>query len=198
MWNRRKTLSMGQDWNGTRDRRWWVHKGLLGLTLGLTVTVVTGSAAKLVNETDTSLETAKHSGSSDTQTKAAKKRWFEIGKASWYGKNFNGRRTANGERYDMTAWTCAHRTLPLGSWVKVTNLLNRKTIFLRVNDRGPVPESQIVDLSYAAARKIGISGLGKVRIESVAANDPRLIDQRVASVRPMQHAPWPVELSLAR
>jgi rare lipoprotein A len=136
---------------------------------------------------------------STPNTSSAKKHsWFEIGTASWYGSQFNGRRTANGEKFDMTAWTCAHRTLPLGSWVKVTNLHNRRSLFLRVNDRGPMAEEFIVDLSRAAAQKLGIGGLGKVKIETVSPNDPRLIDQMVASVKPRTDVPWPVAKGLGR
>src|ERR1700761_5488644 len=62
--------------------------------------------------------------------KTAKHHWFQIGKASWYGPGFDGRATASGETYDMYALTCAHRTLPLGTWVRVTNLINRKSVFL--------------------------------------------------------------------
>ncbi len=93
------------------------------------------------------------------------KHWYEIGKASWYGSHFQGKKTANGEPFDMNSLTCAHRNLPLGSWVKVTNLRNRKSIFVRVNDRGPMPADRIIDLSYATAQAVGIQGLGKVKLE---------------------------------
>jgi len=96
---------------------------------------------------------------------------MQIGTASWYGGRFNGRKTASGERFDMDALTCAHRSLPLGSWIRVTNLLNLKQVFLRVNDRGPVPRSRVLDLSRAAARKLGIGGLGKVKIEPIREGD---------------------------
>ena len=85
------------------------------------------------------------------------RRWYEIGTASWYGRYFQGRKTAMGETYDMNGLTCAHRSLPLGSWIRVTNLKNRKSIFVRVNDRGPVPENRIVDLSYGAAKAVGLA-----------------------------------------
>jgi rare lipoprotein A len=100
--------------------------------------------------------------------------WYEIGKASWYGLHFQGRKTANGEAFDMNALTCAHRQLPLGSWVRVTNLKNRKSVFVRVNDRGPMPQDRIVDLSYAAARAVGLAGLGKVKLEVLNQNDPEM------------------------
>ena len=96
-------------------------------------------------------------------------RWLQIGRASWYGSELKGHKTANGETYDPLALTCAHRTLPLGSWIKVTNLLNRRTLFLRVNDRGPFTDERIIDVSATAAHKLGFLGLAKVRIEQASA-----------------------------
>lgn len=93
--------------------------------------------------------------------------WYQIGRASWYGRFFQGRATASGENYDMNGLTCAHRSLPMGSWVRVTNLTNHKSIVVRVNDRGPLPTSRVIDLSYAAARFIGVSGTAKVRVDLV-------------------------------
>ncbi|MGC2161957.1 MAG: septal ring lytic transglycosylase RlpA family protein [Silvibacterium sp.] len=99
-------------------------------------------------------------------------RWYQIGRASWYGKLFQGRETASGEDYDMNAMTCAHRSLPLGSLVKVTNLRNHRSVVLRVNDRGPVPRNRIIDLSYAAARFLGFGrrGTAPVRIDLISTN----------------------------
>jgi rare lipoprotein A len=108
--------------------------------------------------------------------------WYQIGKASWYGERFQGRTTANGEHYDMYAYTCAHRTLPLGTWLRVTNLRNHKTAFVRVNDRGPVPTSRIIDLSYATAQKLDIAGLAEVKIERVTPNDPVLTQELIAQL----------------
>ena len=82
----------------------------------------------------------------------------------------------------MNGLTCAHRSLPLGSWIKVTNLKNRRSIFVRVNDRGPVPENRIVDLSYGAAQAVGIAGLGKVKLEAVRGGDPELARGLVAQL----------------
>lgn len=89
------------------------------------------------------------------------------GTASWYGKRFHGRRTANGERFNMNALTCAHRKLPFGAKVEVTNLSNDKKVVLRVNDRGPYSGRRIIDVSRRAAKKLGFlhRGLVKVRIE---------------------------------
>lgn len=91
----------------------------------------------------------------------------EVGRASWYGEEFQGKTTANGEKFDKDMLTCAHRTFPLGSLLRVTNLRNRKTVTVRVNDRGPMLEDRVLDLSMAAARKIGLLGLGKVSIQQV-------------------------------
>ena len=95
--------------------------------------------------------------------------WFQLGHASWYGKLFQGQPTASGESYNMYDLTCAHRSLPLGSLVRVTNLHNRKSVVVRVNDRGPVADNRIVDLSYAAAISLGFQGVAKVRLELVPA-----------------------------
>lgn len=89
---------------------------------------------------------------------------YQIGRASWYGKPFHGKTTANGETYNMFDFTAAHRQLPLGTWVKVTNLRNKKWLMVRVNDRGPVPENRIIDLSYAAAQLLGFRERGTVRV----------------------------------
>ncbi len=113
------------------------------------------------------------------------RRWYEIGTASWYGRYFQGRKTAMGETYDMNGLTCAHRSLPLGSWIRVTNLKNRKSIFVRVNDRGPVPENRIVDLSYGAAQAVGLAepGIGRVKLETVRSGDPEMAKALLAQLK---------------
>lgn len=108
--------------------------------------------------------------------------WFQIGTASWYGRHFQGKTTANGEPFNMYALTCAHRTLPLGSWIRVTNLRNHKSVFVRVNDRGPVPENRVVDLSYAAAHAVGIRGLGRVKLEPVSNSNPEMAKELLAQI----------------
>ncbi len=87
------------------------------------------------------------------------------GIASWYGAKFHGRRTSNGEVYDMYAMTAAHKTLLIPTYVKVTNLENDKTTIVKVNDRGPFHEGRIIDLSYAAAKKLGVTGKGTTMVE---------------------------------
>ena len=93
------------------------------------------------------------------------KRFYERGEASWYGTDFHGRLTATGEPYDMYNFTAAHRTLPLSTWILVKSLSNGKTVVVRVNDRGPFAKGRILDLSYAAAKKLGFVKQGAVRVE---------------------------------
>lgn len=105
-----------------------------------------------------------------TSNKAAKKKTaYQVGPASWYGKYFHGRKTASGEPYNMFQFTAAHPKLPLGTYVKVTNLSNGQWVIVRINDRGPVPKQRIIDLSYGAATmlKLRRAGLGKVRLDLV-------------------------------
>jgi rare lipoprotein A len=94
---------------------------------------------------------------------------YQVGKASWYGKSFDGKTTASGETYDMFQFTAAHRQLPLGTWVRVTNLRNGRWVIVRINDRGPVPSSRIIDLSYGAATILEFrqQGLERVRLDVV-------------------------------
>jgi len=92
---------------------------------------------------------------------------YQVGTASWYGEYFQGKETASGEPYDMRDFTAAHPTLPLGTFVKVTNLANGKTAVVRINDRGPVVDGRIIDVSYNAARALGFKerGLQRVRLD---------------------------------
>jgi rare lipoprotein A len=94
------------------------------------------------------------------------------GHASWYGTRFHGRKTSNGEHYDMFAMTAAHPTLPLPTYVKVTNLENRKSVIVKVNDRGPFHGNRLIDLSYVAAAKLGLLAKGTAAVEVVSI-DPR-------------------------
>ena len=98
-----------------------------------------------------------------------KKGLVKYGKASWYGKPFHGKLTASGERYNMYAMTAAHRTYALNTVVKVTNLKNKKSVKVRINDRGPFYRSRTIDLSYAAAKRLGIhkKGVAKIKLEVV-------------------------------
>ncbi|MBX3607426.1 MAG: septal ring lytic transglycosylase RlpA family protein [Piscinibacter sp.] len=95
----------------------------------------------------------------------------QTGIASWYGRAFQGRRTASGERFDMHALTAAHRTLPLPSYALVRNPANDKQVIVRINDRGPFKRGRIVDLSWAAAQALGISGLATVELRPLTIRE---------------------------
>jgi rare lipoprotein A len=103
------------------------------------------------------------------QPKRHRTKPYQVGIASWYGQYFVGKPTASGEPYDMHDLTAAHPTLPLGTFVKVTNLRNGRSVVVRINDRGPVVDGRIIDLSYNAARAIQMKGRGiqRVRLDLV-------------------------------
>jgi rare lipoprotein A len=94
--------------------------------------------------------------------------YAEMGLASWYGEPFHGRRTANGEIYDMYGETAAHKTLPMDTILLVKNLENGKSSVVRINDRGPFVQERIIDLSYSKAQHLGIIGKGTAKVEIVA------------------------------
>lgn len=105
----------------------------------------------------------------NTVASNAVRKFSQTGVASWYGRQFHGRKTASGEVFDMNALTAAHRTLPLNCYVRVTNEKNGKSVIVKINDRGPFHGNRVLDLSYGAAKKLGIvdSGTAKVKIERV-------------------------------
>jgi rare lipoprotein A len=107
----------------------------------------------------------------------------QVGYASWYGPGFHGRKTANGERYNMHGMTAAHRILPMNTWVRVRNLSNGREVVVRVNDRGPFVKNRIIDLSYTAAKKLGIVGPGTARVELVALGESRIKGDRSSGLK---------------
>jgi len=117
------------------------------------------------------------------------------GTASWYGRKFHGQRTSSGERYDMYAMTAAHKTLPLPSYVRVRNLANNREVIVRVNDRGPFLRNRLIDLSYAAAAKLGVikTGTAKVEVTAVGPSDHLPGNANVA-VNAIEQSPDEVEV----
>ena len=95
----------------------------------------------------------------------------QVGKASWYGRIFQHKKTASGEPFDMFDLTAAHRSLPIGSWVKVTDLTTERTVVVRINDRGPVARNRIIDLSYQAAKILGMRGVDRVRLDVLPTSE---------------------------
>jgi len=108
------------------------------------------------------------------------------GTASWYGSDFHGRRTANGETYDMHALTAAHPTLPMPTIVRVTNLDNGRSVNVRINDRGPFAEDRIIDLSRAGARELGFENAGLARVRVTVLREASLQLKRAAGVAEME------------
>jgi rare lipoprotein A len=129
----------------------------------------------------------------EIRKQASKKAPYQVGTASWYGSYFDGKPTASGEAYDMHDLTAAHPTLPLGSYVRVTNLHNGRAVVVRVNDRGPIVQGRIIDLSYGAAQVLQFQeqGLQRVRLDVVKrGNRPHVaLLQTVAYSRPVAELP---------
>jgi len=123
------------------------------------------------------------------------KNYDKTGIASWYGRDFHGKPTANGERYDMHALSAAHKTLPLPSLVRVTNLENGRSVIVRVNDRGPFVKGRLIDLSWAAAKTLGYDrrGTTRVRVQSLGMPSPSMPPHSIRATA--RHIPSP---SLAR
>ncbi len=115
--------------------------------------------------------------------KPAKAKPYQVGTASWYGSDFDGRLTASGEPYNMYDLTAAHPTLPLGSWVRVTNLHNGRAVVVKVNDRGPVIPGRIIDVSYGAARALQFKSKGLQRVRLDVVPEP----EAMAMLRPMAY-----------
>ena len=147
------------------------------LFIALTAFAV-GMLPAAANAADTVIRAEKLHSSANLSYKVAGKRYTPLtkvssfsqtGKASWYGNQFHGRKTASGERYDMNALTAAHRTLPIPSYARVTNTKNGKSVIVRVNDRGPFHGSRVMDVSKAAAQKLGFisQGTTHIKIEQV-------------------------------
>ncbi len=163
---------------GGRFRRgWWTPLGLLALALGLWLAGCASKAPSPPRRAEPSSPESKKTKPTQRPYTVMGKTYYpmpsadgyqEKGLASWYGPNFHGKRTSNGEVYDMEAMTAAHKTLPLDTWVEITNLDSGSKAVVRVNDRGPFVDGRIIDLSKAAARELGVLGPGTARVEVVA------------------------------
>ena len=124
---------------------------------------------------------------SGSQAKANHHPPYQVGTASWYGEYFEGKATASGEPYNMYDLTAAHPTLPLGSWVRVTNLRNRRVVYVRINDRGPIIPGRIIDLSYGAARALRFQqqGIQRVRLDLAQPREAQV--EQVAQLQPVAY-----------
>jgi len=124
--------------------------------------------------------------------------YVERGIASWYGKKFHGHRTSSGEPYNMYAMTAAHTRLPLPAYVQVTNLQNQRTVVVRVNDRGPFHPNRIIDLSYAAAKKLGITakGTAMVEVQAIGPGNTYTVVNKPTSDTRMEQAEYQLYLQV--
>ena len=139
-----------------------------GLAVVLSVASLGAGAASRPDSLEAAKVTPRVTATSGHINKKQKKSQpYQVGTASWYGEYFQGKQTASGEPYDMRDFTAAHPTLPLGTFVRVTNLNNGKAVVVRINDRGPVVDGRIIDVSYNAARALGFKerGVQKVRLD---------------------------------
>ena len=127
----------------------------------------------------------QHPATAKKNPSARKGRPYQVGTASWYGEYFQGKDTASGEPYDMYDMTAAHPTLPLGTYVKVTNLRNGRVVVVRVNDRGPIVDGRIIDLSYGAAKALHMEhhGIQQVRLDLVPQPQTMAMLQPVARLQ---------------
>ena len=112
---------------------------------------------------------------------------YQLGTASWYGENFEGRTTASGEPYKMHDLTAAHPTLPLGSWVRVTNLRNGRVVYVRINDRGPIVPGRIIDLSYGAAEVLHFENKGLQRVRLDLASPREAAPEQLAMLQSLAY-----------
>ncbi len=148
--------------------------------LAILMFVGLGAAQRPNNSASDDARNLSAKTSQEPGAKSAHAKPYQIGTASWYGEDFDGKETASGEPYNMYDLTAAHPSLPLGTWVKVTNLRNREAVLVRINDRGPVVPGRIIDLSYSAARVLHFKdqGIQKVRLDVV--HHPQMIAQLAA------------------
>src|SRR5579862_8151989 len=112
---------------------------------------------------------------------------YQVGTASWYGEYFEGRATASGEPYNMHDLTAAHPTLPLGSWVRVTNLHNGRIVYVRINDRGPIVPGRIIDLSYGAAQVLHFQDKGLQRVRLDLASPREAAPEQLAQLQSLAY-----------
>lgn len=159
-----------------------------GLTIGLLVVGL--GAAQGPNSSEASSPPPRTAQiKPENRQRVAKSHPYQVGTASWYGEFFDGKQTASGEDYDMYDMTAAHPTLPLGSYVRVTNLRNGRAVVVRVNDRGPIVAGRIIDVSYGAAQALQFEhrGLQRVRLDIVkrGTSQHRPIYQTIAENRPI-------------
>jgi len=169
-------------------------RGLIAHGLMIALLIVGLGAAQGPNNSEaSSAQTRAVPAKPEIRSQTGKTQPYQIGTASWYGEYFDGKQTASGEDFDMYDMTAAHPTLPLGSYVRVTNLRNGRAVVVKVNDRGPIVQGRIIDLSYGAAQVLRFEdhGLQKVRLDVVkrGTSQHRPVYQTIAINRPVAQLP---------
>lgn len=156
-----------------------------GLALALCIAGLGAAQGNSGSDHDRGSPAQPASQHSAAAKKARRGHPYQVGTASWYGEYFQGKDTASGEPYDMYDMTAAHPTLPLGTYVKVTNLRNGRAVIVRVNDRGPVVDGRIIDLSYGAAKALHMErhGIQQVRLDLVPQPETVAMLQPVARLQ---------------
>jgi rare lipoprotein A len=169
-------------------------RGLIAHGLMIALLIVGLGAAQGPNNSEaSSAQTRAVPAKPEIRSQTGKTQPYQIGTASWYGEYFDGKQTASGEDFDMYDMTAAHPTLPLGSYVRVTNLRNGRAVVVKVNDRGPIVQGRIIDLSYGAAQVLRFEdhGLQKVRLDVVkrGTSQHRPVYQTIAVNHPVAQLP---------
>jgi rare lipoprotein A len=157
-------------------RRCFAH-GLASVLVVVSLGAAQGPTSS--GSTQAQTKVPKHEGT-DAKTRSKPHKPYQVGTASWYGEYFEGKATASGEPYNMYDLTAAHPTLPLGSWVRVTNLRNGRVVHVRINDRGPIIPGRIIDLSYGAASALRFKNQGLQRVRLDLVEPEQLADLRPA------------------
>jgi len=159
-----------------------------GLMIALLV-VGLGAAQGPNNSEASSAPNKSSQATPEAHNQTGKHQPYQVGTASWYGEDFDGKQTASGEDFDMYDLTAAHPSLPLGSYVRVTNLRNGRAVVVKVNDRGPIVQGRIIDLSFGAAQALQFQehGLQKVRLDLVkrGTSQHRPVYQTIAANHPV-------------
>src|SRR5277367_496431 len=163
-----------------------IAHGLASVVLVVSLGAAQGPTNSQSKDTQTTKPSTDATGpKSGSPAKTTPHNPYQLGTASWYGEYFEGRATASGEPFKMHELTAAHPTLPLGSWVRVTNLHNGRVVNVRINDRGPITPGRIIDLSYGAAQVLNFQnkGLQRVRLDLVSPRDAQ--PEQLAMLQPV-------------
>jgi len=163
-----------------------IAHGLASIFLVVSLGAAQGPTSSRSKDTPTTRPVAT---GSQSQSRAKSHHPYQVGTASWYGEYFEGKATASGEPYNMHDLTAAHPTLPLGTWVRVTNVRNGRIVYVRINDRGPIIPGRIIDLSYGAARVLQFEHQGLQRVRLDLASPREAEPQQLAMLRQVAYQP---------